>query len=93
MEKFKIITQKENPAFNRKEVEVHVETSITPKISEAAEFIAKEFSSNTENVKIKKIKGRFGSNVFIITANIYSVQEDKDKIETRTKKAKKEGKK
>jgi len=93
MEKFTIITQKQNPAFNRKEVEVNVETNTTPKISEAAEFIAKEFSSNAENVKIKKIKGRFGSNVFVITANIYAVQEDKDKIETRTKKVKKEAKK
>ena len=91
--KLTIITQRENPAFNRKEVEVNVETEITPKTSEAEAFIAKEFSSNAENVKIKKIKGRFGSKNFIITANIYAVKEDKDKIELRTKKVKKEVKK
>jgi ribosomal protein S24E len=93
MEKFTIITQKQNPAFNRKELVISVDTNVTPKISEAEAFIAKEFSSSAENVKIREIKGRFGSTNFIITANIYSSKEEKDKIEDKAKKAKKEVKK
>jgi ribosomal protein S24E len=93
MEKFTIVTQKQNPAFNRKELVLSVDTNVTPKISEAEAFIAKEFSSSAENVKIREIKGRFGSTNFIITANIYSSKEEKDKIEDKAKKVKKEVKK
>jgi ribosomal protein S24E len=93
MEKFTIITQKQNPAFNRKELVLSIDTNVTPKISEAEAFIAKEFSSSAENVKIREIKGRFGSTNFVITANIYSSKEEKDKIEDKAKKVKKEVKK
>ena len=85
----KIISQRENPLFNRKEIEINIETSIAPRISDTETFIAKEFSTNNENVKIKKIKGRFGSTNFTITANIYNSKEDKDSIEPKSKKEKK----
>jgi ribosomal protein S24E len=89
MKDLKIIKQRENPLFNRKEIEVSIEANVAPKMREAEEFIAKEFSSHTDNVKIKKIKGRFGSNRFIITASIYNSKEDKEKIEPKSKKDKK----
>ena len=89
MKIIKIINQRENPLFNRKEVEIMIETSVAPKISEAEAFVAKEFSSSTDNVKIRKIKGRFGSKNFIITTNMYNSKEDKDKIEKKSKKEKK----
>jgi len=88
-EKLTIIHEKKNPIFDRKEIEVSAIMNITPKIKEAEEFIGKEFSANPENVKIKKIKGRFGSNSFVITANIYNSKEEKDKIETKIKTPKK----
>lgn len=91
MKKQEILKQRENPLFNRKEIEISIETNVAPKISEAEAFIAKELSSNPENVKIKKIKGNFGSQRFIISANIYNSKEDKDKIE-KSKKTKKETK-
>ena len=86
MKDLKIIKQRENSLFNRKEIEVSVEASVAPKMKETEEFIAKEFSSHIDNIKIKKIKGRFGSNKFIITASIYNSKEDKDKIEKSKKK-------
>jgi len=89
MKDLKIIKQRENPLFNRKEIEILIETPVAPKISETEEFIAKEFSTHAENVKVKKIKGRFGSTNFTITANIYYSKEDKDKIEPKSKKEKK----
>jgi|GEM_PF-1249972 len=90
MKNLKILKQRENPLFNRKEIEVNLEANVAPKIREAEELIAKEFSSQPENVKIKKIKGRFGSKNFIISANIYNSKEDKDKIEPKSKKEKKQ---
>lgn len=89
MKNLRTLKQRENPLFNRKEVEIIIETNIAPKTSETEGFIAKEFSTNQENVKIKKIKGRFGSNNFTITANIYHSKEDKDKIEPKSRKEKK----
>jgi|WetSurMetagenome_2_1015567.scaffolds.fasta_scaffold393682_2 ribosomal protein S24E len=88
-EKITILTEKQNPMFNRKELVVSINTNVSPKISEAEAFIAKEFSSSAENVKVRKIKGRFGSTNFVITANIYSSKEEKDKIEDKAKKEKK----
>jgi ribosomal protein S24E len=89
MKDLKIIKQRENHLFNRKEIEVNIESDVAPKMKEAEEFIAKEFSSHAENVKIKKIKGRFGSNNFVIFASVYHSKEDKDKIEPKSKKEKK----
>ncbi len=93
MKKTEILKQQENPLFKRKEIVVSVEADISPKVSEAEEFIAKEFSTTLENIKIKKIDGRFGSHNFIITANIYPSKEEKDKTESKQKKVKKEEKK
>jgi ribosomal protein S24E len=87
MKNLKILKQKENALFNRKEIEASIEADVAPKMQEAGEFIAKEFSSHTDNVKIKKIKGRFGSDNFIIFANIYASKEDKEKIEPKKKAA------
>ncbi len=86
MEKLVILNQRENPMLKRKEVEIRTEMNVTPKMNEAGEIIAKEFSSDIENVKIKKIKGKFGSKSFIITANIYHSKEDKDSTEPKQKK-------
>ena len=88
-ENLTILKEKKNPVFDRKEIEVNVKMDVSPKIKEAEELIGKEFSANPENVKIKKVKGRFGSNSFIITANIYSSKEEKDKVETKIKTPKK----
>jgi len=89
MNNIKILNHRENPLFNRKEVEISIEADVTPKISEAEVFIAKEFSSSTDNVKIKKIRGRFGSNNFIINAKIYHTKEDKEEIEPKSRKERK----
>ena len=89
MKIIKIINQRENSLFNRKEAEIMIEASVAPKISEAEAFVAKEFSTQADNVKIRKIKGRFGSKNFVITTNVYNSKEDKDKIEKKSKKGKK----
>ena len=81
-----ILKQKENPLFNRKEIEVVFESSVPPKMNEAEEILSKEFSSSPENIKVKKISGKFGSTNFLISANIYDSKENKEKIEIKSKK-------
>ena len=84
----KEISKKENPLFNRREIEIVVEMHANPKNSEAEKIISEKYSSPSENIKIKRIMGRFGSNKFTITANIYSSKEEKEKTEIKLKKAK-----
>ena len=73
----KIIQEKENPLFNRKEVQVSVKGEITPNNAEAEKSISEKFSTPAENIKIKKIHGKFGSKTFIISANIYKSKHGK----------------
>lgn len=89
MTEVKILNQRENPLFNRKEVELLIMNEVTPKNREAEEIVAKEFSSDVENVKIKKISGYYGLNKFKISANIYKSKEYKNKIEIKPSKEKK----
>lgn len=86
MENFKIITEKENPLFNRKEIQASVEAEITPSSEDVKTLISEKFSVQAGSIKIKKISGKFGSKVFTIVANIYKSKEDKDKTEPKSKK-------
>ena len=86
MEKFVILKEKENPLFNRREIEGSIKAEMNPKIKEAEEILSSKFSTPVENIKIKNVTGRFGSKEFIITANIYSSKEEKEKTEPKSKK-------
>ncbi len=81
----KILEEKENSLLNRKEIFGTIDAELTPKTLEILELVGKHFSSNTENIAIKKIKGNFGSKTFHINANIYDSKENKEKIEPRIK--------
>ena len=62
--KTKIIDEKKNLLFNRKEVILEVESEITPSHAEAGKIISEKFKTTSEAFKIKKIQGNFGSKVF-----------------------------
>tara|TARA_Y100000034_G_scaffold35372_2_gene43373 strand:- start:1615 stop:1980 length:366 start_codon:yes stop_codon:yes gene_type:complete len=89
MENFNIINKKENPLFKRKEVEAEIYAKVTPSNNEVEKLISEKFKTQEQNIKIKKISSKFGSNNFIISANIYDSPEDKDKIEPKSEKEKK----
>lgn len=89
MENFKIIEEKENPLFNRKEIRFDVQAKITPSRIEIGKLISEKFSTQIENIKIKKIHGKFGSNNFNITTFIYKSEQDKNKLEIKKKKEEK----
>ena len=90
--KTKIIDEKKNPLFDRKEVILEVESEITPSHIEAGKIISEKFKTSPEVFKIKKIQGNFGSKVFKISANIYSSKEEKENTEAKSKKEKDAGK-
>jgi ribosomal protein S24E len=85
MTNLKIIKETENPLFNRKEVQVEINSDVTPSHGEVEELVSKKLSVDKENIKIKKIHGRFGSRDFLITINVYKSKEDKDKTEPKVK--------
>lgn len=88
MENFKIIQEIENNLFKRREIQISIHSKITPKREEIENSVSEKFSVPKENIKIKKIAGRFGSNDFNIEANIYKSKEDKDGAESKPKKRK-----
>lgn len=91
MSEIKVIKEKDNPVFRRKEIEISIVSEATPKTKEAEEIVAEQFSSKKENVKIKKITGHYGVKKFEIYANIYETPELKEKIEIKPSKEKKNG--
>jgi len=81
-----VINEKENKLFNRKEIQINIEAEITPSHEQVKKLISEKFSTKPENIRIKKIAGKFGSKVFEIFANIYSSEEDLKKTEVFSKK-------
>jgi len=82
----KILEEKNNPLFRRKEIKAALESGITPSRSHVLELLSKKFSVPVENIKIKGIKGNFGIKNFSIEANIYHSKEEKETVELRKKK-------
>ena len=82
----KILEEKENLLFNRKELRLEIEAEVTPSHIEVEKLILEKFSTAAENIKIKKIEGKFGVKKFLIIVNIYQSKEDKDHFEIKTKK-------
>ena len=91
MENFKILEKKENPLFNRKEIQMSIEAEVTPSNSDIEKLISEKFSTQIENIKIKKISGKFGSKTFTVFVNIYASKKDKENIEPKSKKKSVEG--
>jgi len=86
MENLKVINEKENPLFGRKEIKIEIKSEITPKKTDVSKLISEKFSSKPENILVKKIAGKFGSKNFTVSANIYNSKKERDEIELRSKK-------
>ena len=86
MAELKIIKERENNLFKRKEIQLIINSDKSPSRGEVSGLLAEKFSVPVENIKIKKILSGFGSKVFNVEANIYSSKEEKDFIEIKKKK-------
>jgi ribosomal protein S24E len=83
----KIITEKVNSLFGRKEVRVAIEASKVPTKEEAAKLIAEKYSTKSELVRVKEVQGKFGTTIVIIDSDIY---DNEKTFESYVKKTKKE---
>jgi len=86
MENFKIIGEKENLLFKRKEIKFTIDAEVTPSRAAVEKLISEKFSTQPKNIKIKNILGKFGSKTFTVSVNIYASKEDKESIEPKSKK-------
>jgi ribosomal protein S24E len=86
MTEIKITEERENALFNRKEIKGFIEAEVVPSRIETSKILSEKFKVPSENIKIKKIVGKFGSKTFSVEANIYSSKQDKDSIELKKKK-------
>lgn len=84
MEK-KILKDFYNGLFSRREVQVAISVDVTPSMQDAKKAIADEFSVNESLVRIRNIKGRFGSREFIVVADIYDSVEEFARVVKKTK--------
>ena len=82
----KIITDTENPLFNRREIESEIHANTIPSRENVRKLLSESLSVSPELIKIKTIEGRFGQKVFLVVANVYSSKEDKDMLELKKKK-------
>lgn len=82
----KITQEKENPLFERKEIEANITADITPSYKEIRKELSEQFSVPVTQIKLNLIEGTFGSHDFQIKANIYSSAEELEKTEKRSKK-------
>lgn len=79
-----IIEDKDNFLLNRREVKVLVESKTNPTYKESKEILVKQFDSEGDKIVVKKIKGKFGMNTFLISGFIYKNKEDMQKFEEST---------
>ena len=85
MENFKIIHEKENPMFSRREIVVEIKKATNPKRVDMEIALAERFSASRDGIKVDRIVPKFGSDIFTIHARIYKSKEEKDNIEPKIK--------
>ena len=81
----KITKEKKNPFLSRIEYEIEVASDVTPNESQIKEILGK----SEELTVVKKIKGKFGKQIFIVEAVVYDSLDNKEKIEVIPKKVRK----
>lgn len=81
----KIIYEKENPLFSRKEIIAEINNETSPKRTEMEAVLSEKFSVTPEEIKISRIIPKFGSDIFTIYARIYKSKDEKENIEPKPK--------
>ena len=84
----KIIEEKENPLFNRKEIVATIKSDTSPRKEEITKILSEKYSVPINALRILNIKGKFGIKDFQIRASIYPSDKEKNNVERLTKKEK-----
>ena len=75
----------QNKLLNRREVQVVMESSSNPGFEGAKKIIGDNFKAKEEMIAVKKVKGKFGRDTFLVDAFIYDSVGDKERIEPKVK--------
>ena len=75
-----VTKQIRNDVFKRQEVVLELEADKNPSFAETRTKLAEKFKKPEENIDVYSIQGKFGKNVFVISANIYDSKEELGKI-------------
>ena len=78
-----------NELMKRKEIQLIKDAEKTPSFAEASKMISEECKAPEENIMVEGIKGKFGSNTFLVKASVYDTKELKDESFKRLTKPKK----
>jgi ribosomal protein S24E len=78
----KILEQKPNPLFHRKEVVVEVEAkAATPRRTEIAAELSEKLGAPATQIAVAKIDHKFGRRFAVVTARVYDSAEQLKKFE------------
>lgn len=81
----KILSEFNNPLLKRKEYSFELESKGNPNYEEASKKLAEKLNVDESLIAIKKIEGKFGSDVFLVSAFVYDSVELKNTTEPKPK--------
>lgn len=84
-----ITSEIRNDLFKRNEIMAELEAEKNPGFDEVRKMISEQTKKSEDSIDVYGIKGSFGSNSFVIKANVYDSKEDKDNAEQLTQKQRK----
>ena len=85
----KIINEKENPLFGRKELVVEIESKVPLKNSEILRSLSEKVKKPEEQVVIKSVRGKFGTHKFVVEGKIYNSKQLREELEGKMPEMKK----
>ena len=79
-DKMDVVKNIRNELFRRNELVLKLDSEKNPGFDEAKKKLSEELKKNEDNIDVYRIKGNFGRNSFVISANVYDSKKDLDKI-------------
>lgn len=83
--KTEVLENRKNPLLKREEIKIIVHSEANPSFQDALKLVAEHSKKPEGDIAVKSVKGKFGRKTFLISANIYHNQEDKEAIEPKVK--------
>jgi ribosomal protein S24E len=75
-----------NNLINRNEIIAIIEEPSNPGFEKSKQILSTELKTSPENIAVRSVRGKFGSNEFTIEAHVYNSVEELVKWEPRPKK-------
>jgi ribosomal protein S24E len=87
----KILKEIKNDLLKRKEIQFVIESEKNPGLEGSKKVLIEKIKSPEENIVVKFVKSKFGTQEFLVEAFVYNSKEDKEKVEPKIKSKKKVG--